>query len=910
MENKEINNIENNPVKASASAEPRENKMSERERLKALTENIKSIEKSRDAKRRELQKSLAESGEAAERRIAERRASLESDREKAEKIASERAARLEYGGEYRIAQRRREQKLIKEQTERERAEAREAREKATREQIEAYRIKEAELMEERRKKAAKLFAPLDERSEDKAKGESAAEEKKTDLPAASSAEPKAESTNESAEQKQKAEAEKQGCEECRAEEAEQSSEPWAEPENKAEKKTEEMPESSSAAAKEAKTPVSSEEKEKNTKKSDTDVGISEENGKIILNIGKSEQPKTRANVTLGEDNILKIGGVALAYPKAGAPMAQRPNANKAEKPSGERQIYMLPPEESYSEEREYSDAPQYGYETYYTATAGGYVKEYEEQSESEKQLNDIEASRLIAEYEASLEGEQDDDGADALFRHNINADFADGGAYLGRDMLAFTKSELIRHLNKNHRAEVKLLKKLRASEKEQRYASDDKNALLIVEKIGIQKEIVEIASESLTYCVYASDNGKIQKYKKELLSEMENYNQLCDEYEQQTGKTLQYISPDRVDDIIAGRVTRPIPNVFYVGDHAEKPVSEDRPRYGGYETDSLWDLELSDKEYEMVVGGEKELPVTKKTKRMLEKEREFKMTAVKTAVERDLLLIGLRYEYKISQLEAERDMIYNSYTTNPKRKDKAIASIEKKINKQKRLAKRATKLERDDNTRYYSLALLLPDEEKIKEKANRERLEALRMRLDILLAEREVINEELIALYGGTDKRLSFARVNRKAATVRKKHAKAAYRSQRKIADKMKKYRAPDEMKEKALMLLNKKTEAIAAIEEAKYRLNALRPRGKAQKELYLKIKRERAKIKRINDDIHFIMKKLRRHEERALDDMQWAITLVSLAVFVIACIGAYTFFGEEIKAFFVDFYNKFIAVK
>ena len=166
---------------------------------------------------------------------------------------------------------------------------------------------------------------------------------------------------------------------------------------------------------------------------------------------------------------------------------------------------MLPPEESYSEEREYSDAPQYGYETYYTATVGGYVKEYEEQSESEKQLNDIEASRLIAEYEASLEGEQDDDGADALFRHNINADFADGGAYLGRDMLAFTKSELIRHLNKNHRAEVKLLKKVRALEKEQRYASDDKNALLIVEKIGIQKEIVEIASESLTYCVYASE---------------------------------------------------------------------------------------------------------------------------------------------------------------------------------------------------------------------------------------------------------------------------------------------------------------------------------------------------------------------------------------------------------------------
>ena len=184
------------------------------------------------------------------------------------------------------------------------------------------------------------------------------------------------------------------------------------------------------------------------------------------------------------------------------------------------------------------------------------------------------------------------------------------------------------------------------------------------------------------------------------------------------------------------------------------------------------------------------------------------------------------------------------------------------------------------------------------------------MRLDILLSERQVINDELIALYGGVDKKLTYAKINRKAAAVRRKRAKSAARSQRQLAEKMKKYRAPDEMKEKALSLLNEKTRAIAEIEETKYKINALRPRGKALKEMYRKIKTEKKKIRRINDDIKFVMKKLRRHEARFLDDMQWAITLISIAAVIIACIGAYTFHGEEIKAFLFDFYNRFIINK
>lgn len=880
----ENKNIENVTEKKSAPAEPHNENRFDKEKLKALASNIKDIEKNSAARRLELEKSLSESSEEAERRIAERKAELEKNGERVEKIANEHRARLEYSGEYQRLSRRKAEKLERDTLIKEREEKQAELERETARQVDEYRKKEAEEAEARRRRTAEILKKLGEASEAEE-----AEKTEVDLSETVSEEDKQESdcaenvTEASLCEKTETGLTEEENNDDAASEEKAECVPEQEPENEPEQEPQDEPK---------------EESVEKPQKNEKTVTVSEKDGKILLNFGDIKEPEKTGSVSCGDDNIIRFDGFVAAYPIERQPQkkeeAKTPDIQKNEP-------YQLPLEEIYRESNYYTEDVEH----YPPYAPDKDVAEYE--SERSGASYDDDEGRMLSDFEDELEKESARD--DNLLRRTMDGEPVDSLGYPHKDMHAFSKLQLLRHLNKNHAEQRKLLKKIRLAEKEQRYAAHDKNIILIVEKIGLQKEIVEIASESLISCVYVSDNGKIQRCKKELISEIENYNQLCDEYEQSTGKTVQYISVDRAEDIIAGRQIKPIPNVFYVGDYT--PYSIDSgAQPSGYEGDALWGLELSDDEYEAAIGAGVERPLSRRNQRILKREREYKIATVKTAVERDLMVIGLRYEYKIAKFEEEKDLIYNSYTVNLKRKDKALSVIDKKINKQKRLAARALKLERDDNARYYSLALLESGEERIQDGADLERLNALRMRLEILLSEREVVNEELIALYGGSDKKLTLAKINRKAASIRKKHARAAYRNQRKIAEKMQKYRAPDEMKDKALSLLNKKTEAIAAIEEMRYRMNALRLRGKAQKEMWQKIRREKLKIKRINQDIRFVIGKLRRHEERSLDDMQWAITLISIAAFVIACIGVYTFFGEEIKAFFFDFYHKYIINK
>lgn len=878
----------------SSAAAPQKKRAGGEEKLKALKKDISEAQKEIESRRRELEKSINEQNEKAEKNIAEKKAELEKNNERLERLANEHRQKLEYSGEYRKALKKREEKLSRESAEKENEAERAEREKRLAEEKEAYLNREREVSEERKKKNEKLMSLLgfgkvlsEEKREEK---ESVPEEKikETEPPEKSEAKPVEKSEAKTEEKTEKAE------------------------ESKAESTPEKTENEATANGK--KEPSAENKRPKKNEKSNTGVSVSEENGRLVLNFNRPPEKKKSGKIECGEDNVLRFGGVAGVIPPK--PSVSKEKSGAAEFFGGifPTKKYELSKGGKASEEtyEEYYPDPEYTpdtddlYEKDYRVRADdSEILGFEKYNDSEKTRVDAENARLIAEFEESLEN--DKRGGDALFGKTL---VGEDSEYPHSDILAFTKNELTRRLNKNHREQQKLLRKIKNSERAQSASIGGDNVHYIVEKIGYQKEIVEIASESLTFAVYASDKSKMQRCKKELVAEIENYNQLCDEYEKISGRTIQYISTDRADDIMAGIVTKPIPNVFYVG---ESPVYKDGSelhRAPRYEADTLWDLELSDKEYDIVIGRERPIPETRKNKRLLQRERDAKANSVKSAVERDLTLIGLRYEHKIRALEAKRDLIYHSFTVNQKKKDKALHAIEKKINKQKRLSKRAVRLERDDNTRYYALLLLDAENERIKDGASRERLSALRMRLDVLLSERQVINDELIALYGGTDKKLSYAKINRKAATVRKKRAKSAARSQRQLAEKMKKYRAPDEMKEKALSLLNEKTAAIAEIEETKYKINALRPRGKALKEMYRKIKAEKKKIRRINDDIRFVMKKLRRHEARFLDDMHWAITLISIAVIAIACIGAYTFFGEEIKAFFLDFYNRFIVNK
>jgi len=241
----------------------------------------------------------------------------------------------------------------------------------------------------------------------------------------------------------------------------------------------------------------------------------------------------------------------------------------------------------------------------------------------------------------------------------------------------------------------------------------------------------------------------------------------------------------------------------------------------------------------------------------------------------------------------------NSYGSDRRRVAKEIKSINRKISKVKHADKSSARLEREDNSRYYLLPALPLSEEKTKKGARRERLESLRLRLDVLLAERESINERLIALYGGSDKKLRHVKIKRKAGGVRRKSAKAMHKKQSDIARKIESYRAPLDMKERAYELLNKKIACAATADENQYKLKRMRVKGRARAELIAEIKRSRRDMKRADTELRYMLKKLKRQEERYKDDREWALLLIVLALLSALGIGAWMLWGDRIIAYF-----------
>ena len=547
--------------------------------------------------------------------------------------------------------------------------------------------------------------------------------------------------------------------------------------------------------------------------------------------------------------------------------------------------FAVPPK--YPEASEYPDALAQPYS----------APERELGVEKDDYLGDQE---LLMRYEASLEAER---LADAHEDESLPRE--DTFIYKVGDANGFAKFALAQKLSDYRKREAVLSKKIKKLAGKQNSVSGEEKTVIIVEKIGIRKEITELAVEALTACVYAKARFKTITYKRVLTSQIYAYNAACDEYETHTGRPLTRLSAEMADEVAAGKICAPIPNVYYYGSELygarEEKISVEEEKSHRLAEEAM----LEEAEFHRLLSENYPQELTRTEILEKEKRQAEKMSAIKRAAERDLLLIGLRQDYRLSRLESEYDMLLHSFSTDKKKKDKRLASIERKISRMRSDTRRALKLERGDNSRYYMLFAMDGESEKTKKRANRERLNALKMRLEILLSEREEINERLIALYGGTDKKLTKTKINRKAAAVRKKHAKFAYRKQRSIANRIDKIRAPLDMKEKAYALLNKKTACIATIEECHYKLRRLKPSGRARRELISDIRRAKAAMRTVDSDVKFLIKKMRRHEQRREDDRRWAGFLVMLVLIAAAGVALWYFYKDDILSYFTDLFSK-----
>lgn len=479
----------------------------------------------------------------------------------------------------------------------------------------------------------------------------------------------------------------------------------------------------------------------------------------------------------------------------------------------------------------------------------------------------------------------------------------------GEDIGIFAKTELSRRLSDYHKQESILKTKLKKIDSKKKKLSYAENVRLTVEKIGIHKEIVETAIEALRACVYAESKVNISKHKKFLTKEIFAYNSAIKEYETLTGKELRRISPQIADDVIEGKICDPIPNVYYVDDgnqshesftHYEPSISKDNSYSDAFFTDSARSKSADAYDYDDTEENE--------NGKIFEKEHSKRISEIRRISERDVLLVALRNEYKLSHYETEYHMLQHSFAVNDRQKVKRMQRLDRKITKIRSNLRRSVKLERDDNRRYYYLLTVDPMKERVSRDARREVLDALKLRLEILLAERAEINERIIALYGGSDKSFRNLKIERKAAGVRRKYTKVMYRRQQRLAAKVQRMKAPSDLKEKLFELLNKKTEKVAVLEEKIYRLKRARPKGKARCELVRDVKNAGRAIKYVDADIKYLMKKLKRHQQRYEDDKSWAITMIVFSVVAVALVVGWYFYGDTVKAYLYDIWTRLKA--
>lgn len=140
--------------------------------------------------------------------------------------------------------------------------------------------------------------------------------------------------------------------------------------------------------------------------------------------------------------------------------------------------------------------------------------------------------------------------------------------------VAVTEKELPKYLKrqavreKNLRERQKALKRVSPARAEE-------SLVLVVERLGAQRELIENLSKDLKLCARsAKQQGKVKKYSKELKSAINEYNSIAVEYRNLTGDALTPADPTIPERIISGKKYRAIPVINYRKESLDGTVIE------------------------------------------------------------------------------------------------------------------------------------------------------------------------------------------------------------------------------------------------------------------------------------------------------------------------------------------------
>ncbi len=516
-------------------------------------------------------------------------------------------------------------------------------------------------------------------------------------------------------------------------------------------------------------------------------------------------------------------------------------------------------------------------------------------------------SRALSEYETALGMKMPEPKKYDIKEEDYAADFGEASLYSldaeeaapvaeHADYSDFTERSLRGFVKESEKRVSEYKREVKKLSKRQSRLSTAEALELTVDKLNINRAIVEERAESLSAACAVGSGSCKRRFKKLLSESIAEYNVAVGEYEAETGYTLSYASRSIPSDIIAGRAYRRLPVVNY--------IMEDE--FDGTES-ALHGMSRSERKQfrkeQLRVAKESEreearLRKMSSGKRVRGGKSGTELSDVQKKIDRNTRMLEARFDSEKTELEKARDFAEYSFSASYKNKKDTVRELDAAMRSLGKKRAEAIRLDRDDSERYYAALLIRPETVALKKRGKLDRLESLNMRLDALLSERERINEQLIKLYTGGSEGRKSDRQNAKSVKVRRKTArkvKRRFRRDMKILND----RIPLDLKEKLVKCANKIIAAEAENGDLRYKIKKQRPNFSVKRDMKRRIKENRASIKRYLSDYRHFLKKCRRYAERRKDFKIQLLWIFFVLLLIGAGIAVYFIFGDKIAAFF-----------
>ncbi len=266
-------------------------------------------------------------------------------------------------------------------------------------------------------------------------------------------------------------------------------------------------------------------------------------------------------------------------------------------------------------------------------------------------------------------------------------------------------------------------------------------------------------------------------------------------------------------------------------------------------------------------------------------------------VDENVKLVEMRMLYEIAEYKQKHKISALSFSLEFGREYRNERELYREVNRRMNKMRRAIRLERDNNRRYY---LVLADRciaDPVRREKNRARIESLIRRMDFLLTERHKINNRLMELYTGDsaeDKKPLAEKIGKKATRV----AKRVYRSMKKLAKRVRRMRAPDELREKIFELMNERITTYSRRAQLEESLRRLKPRGEARRKMKREYRECCKRIRYINSDLKDFVKKAERYDTVYYENGKQLAWIFGTLVVLGALCGLYLLNKEAIDAF------------